>query len=119
MRMKMGRHIQAKHISQKSAYAQSGALSGIFKSYQMIILLLSKKIKIHIAHSSSLLDMNVPDDQKLYGYHRLDDPKVTYQNGSGIKVCNFSEVKIEENNKPVGKIDRNDINLTPPEPNKY
>ena len=76
-------------------------------------------IKISIAPRSTLLDTDINFKDKLYGYHRLDDPKVTYQNGSGIKVCNFSEVKIEENNKPVGKIDRNDINLTPPEPSKY
>ena len=31
-----------------------------------------------------------------------------------IKVCKFSEVQIEEKLKPVGKIDRNDIDLNPP-----
>jgi len=43
----------------------------------------SKGIKIEVAHRSSLLDTNVPDNEKLYGYHRLDDPLVqTVQNGS-------------------------------------
>lgn len=76
-------------------------------------------IKISIAPRSTLLDTDIDFKDKLYGYHRLNDPKVTYQNGAGIKVCKFSEIQIQENSKPVGKIDRNDINLTPPEPNKY
>ena len=76
-------------------------------------------IKISIAPRSTLLDTDIDFKDKLYGYHRLNDPKVTYQNGAGIKVCKFSEIKIEENNKPIGKIDRNDINLSPPEPEKY
>jgi len=43
----------------------------------------SKSIKLEVAHRSSLLDTNVPDNEKLYGYHRLDDPLVqTVQNGS-------------------------------------
>ena len=48
-----------------------------------LAIAISKGIKINIANSSSLLDMNVPEDQKLYGYHRLDDPLVsTATNGS-------------------------------------
>ena len=43
----------------------------------------SKGIKIEIASKSGLLDTNVPDNEKLYGYHRLDDPLVqTVQEGS-------------------------------------
>ena len=76
-------------------------------------------IDVSIAPRSSLLDTDIGFKDKLYGYHRLDDPKVTYQNGAGIKVCKFSEVQIEEKLKPVGKIDRNDIDLNPPEPEKY
>lgn len=42
-----------------------------------------KGIKIEVASRSSLLDTNVPDNEKLYGYHRLDDPLVqTVENGS-------------------------------------
>lgn len=37
---------------------------------------LCKGIEIKVAPSSSLLDTNVPEDQKLYGYHRLEDPVV-------------------------------------------
>jgi len=80
---------------------------------------MERGIEVSIAVRSNLLDANIDLKDKLYGYHRLDDPKVTYQNGAGIKVCKFSEVQIEEKLKPVGKIDRNDIDLNPPEPEKY
>ena len=33
-------------------------------------------INIQVAQSSALLDTNVPDNEKLYGYHRLDNPLV-------------------------------------------
>jgi len=59
------------------------------------------------------------EKDKLYGYHRLSDPKITYQNGSGMKVCNWSEITKESVNKPVGMIGRKDIELEPTEPNKY
>tara|TARA_Y100000114_G_scaffold143141_1_gene150395 strand:- start:573 stop:1298 length:726 start_codon:yes stop_codon:yes gene_type:complete len=42
-----------------------------------LAIAVSKGIKLHIANSSSLLDTNVSEDQKLYGYHRLDDPLVS------------------------------------------
>ena len=37
----------------------------------------TKGIKINIAHNSSLLDTNIPDHEKLYGYHRLDNPLIS------------------------------------------
>jgi len=37
---------------------------------------LSRGIKIQVAPRSPFMDMNVPEDEKLYGYHRLDDPLV-------------------------------------------
>jgi len=44
---------------------------------------ISKGIKLEIAQNSGLLDTNVPDNEKLYGYHRLVDPLVqTIDNGS-------------------------------------
>ena len=44
---------------------------------------ISKGIKIEVAHRSGLLDTNVPDNEKLYGYHRLEDPLVqTVKDGS-------------------------------------
>ena len=75
------------------------------------------EIDIAIAPRSSLLDTDIDIKDKLYGYHRLNDPKVTYQNGTGMKVCNLSDMQIEENNKPVGIIGRQDIEI--PEPEAY
>ena len=44
---------------------------------------ISKGIKIEVAHRSGLLATNVPDNEKLYGYHRLEDPLVqTVKDGS-------------------------------------
>jgi|TARA_R100000482_G_scaffold1190_2_gene579 hypothetical protein len=44
---------------------------------------IAKGIKIEVAHRSGLLDTNVPDNEKLYGYHRLDDPLIqTVQEGN-------------------------------------
>tara|TARA_R110001592_G_scaffold151834_2_gene378685 strand:- start:643 stop:1320 length:678 start_codon:yes stop_codon:yes gene_type:complete len=44
---------------------------------------ISKGIKLEIAQKSGLLDTNVPDNEKLYGYHRLEDPLVqTVDQGS-------------------------------------
>jgi len=77
------------------------------------------EIDVAIAPSSSLLDTDVEIQDKLYGYHRLNDPKITYQNGSGMKVCNLSDMQIEQNSKPIGIIGREDINLGPVEPEKY
>ena len=70
------------------------------------------EIDIAIAPRSSLLDTDVEIQDKLYGYHRLNDPKITYQNGAGMKVCNFSDIQIEQNGKPVGIIGIKDINRT-------
>jgi len=63
----------------------------------------TKGIKLEVAHRSSLLDTNVPDDEKLYGYHRLDDPLVqTVQNG-GLLITKQSEIKPPEpvDNEPI------------------
>ena len=76
-------------------------------------------IQIEIAPRSSLLDVDIPLEQKLYGYHRLDDPKVAYQNGPNMSVCKLSEIEKEPVIKPVGIINRNDLKLNPVEPSKY
>tara|TARA_R110001592_G_scaffold115295_1_gene315678 strand:- start:1232 stop:1957 length:726 start_codon:yes stop_codon:yes gene_type:complete len=76
-------------------------------------------IQIEVAPRSSLLDVDIPLEQKLYGYHRLDDPKVAYQNGPNMSVCKLSEIEKEPVIKPVGIINRNDLNLNPVEPSKY
>jgi len=37
---------------------------------------ISRGIALEVAHRSGFLDTNVPDNEKLYGYHRLEDPLV-------------------------------------------
>ena len=72
-------------------------------------------IDVAIAPSSSLLDTNVSLEEKLYGYHRLEDPPVVYLNKGELAVGKVSEV-LEE--KPLtGLSGRQDIG--PPEPEKY
>jgi len=51
----------------------------------------SKGIKIEIASKSGLLDTNVPDNEKLYGYHRLDDPLVQTVQKGGLLIAKQSE----------------------------
>ena len=80
---------------------------------------LDKKINVSIAPNSNLLDTNVPLKDKLYGYHRLDDPKISYQNDLGLQVCKWSDI-VQEENKPIGMIGRKDLQFNNvPEPNKY
>ena len=79
---------------------------------------INRGISVAIAPRSSLLDTDVPSIEKLYGYHRLDDPVVTYQDKSGIKACHLSQVEKEEK-KPVGMIGRKDLEFEPVEPEKY
>ena len=42
-------------------------------------------MQIEVAPRSTLLDTDIGFEEKLYGYHRLDDPKVSYQNGAGYE----------------------------------
>jgi hypothetical protein len=41
-----------------------------------LAIALSKGILVEVAPRSGLLDTNVPEHEKLYGYHRLEDPLV-------------------------------------------
>lgn len=78
-------------------------------------------IKIEVASTSGLLDTDVPAEEKLYGYHRLDDPKVVLSDGQGTMLAvNVSELAKEEQKdlEPV-LIDRNDGHLKTPEPKKW
>ena len=61
-----------------------------------IAIAITKGIKIHVARNSSLLDMNVPDDQKLYGYHRLDDPIVSSIDNGQLLVTKKSKLEPPE-----------------------
>jgi len=78
-------------------------------------------IKIEVASTSGLLDTDVPAEEKLYGYHRLDDPKIVLSDGQGTMLAvNASELNKEQEKKiqPI-LIDRNDGHLKTPEPKKW
>ena len=53
-------------------------------------------IDVSVAASSSMLDTNVPEEQKLYGYHRLDNPPVVYLNKGQLDVTESSEIEKED-----------------------
>ncbi len=88
------------------AFAEAGRACCEF----WLAIAISKKIKVHIANSSSLLDMNVPDDEKLYGYHRLDDPLVSMATEGSMLITRKSKLEPPEplDSKP-NLIGRNDI----------
>lgn len=54
---------------------------------------LSKGIVVETARQSAFLDTNVPLNEKLYGYHRLDDPLVQYIEGGDLVIMRESEHK--------------------------
>ena len=56
----------------------------------------SRGIKIEVASRSSLLDTNVPDNEKLYGYHRLDDPLVQTVQDGNLLITKQSEIEPPE-----------------------
>ena len=88
-------HIFGFDFSYKSAphFAEAGRACCEF----WLATAIAKGIKVEIAHSSALLDTNIPDNEKLYGYHRLKDPLVT---------------KVHEGNLMISKQSK----LSPPEP---
>lgn len=62
-------------------------------------------IEIQVAPSSTLLDTNVPEDEKLYGYHRLEDPLVQRIEDGAVYISPKSLAEKE-----------NVVELMPPEP---
>ena len=80
-------------------------------------------IQVEVAGTSGLLDTSVPSEEKLYGYHRLDDPLVVIQDEKGILIPRKrSQVQqFKQEQEPV-LIDRNDTHLKKNkvgEPNKW
>ena len=47
----------------------------------------SNGVKIEVAPRSPFMDMNVPEDEKLYGYHRLTDPLVQKVVNGELVIC--------------------------------
>lgn len=60
---------------------------------------LSKGIQIETAGRSNFLDTNVPEDEKLYGYHRLDDPLVQTIKDGNLMIVKKSEYTTEAKNQ--------------------
>ena len=52
---------------------------------------IARGMQVEVAHDSTLLDTNVPDEEKLYGYHRLDDPLVMSVKDGCLSVAKRSE----------------------------
>jgi hypothetical protein len=81
---------------------------------------MAQGIDISIAATSPMLDTNIPEKEKLYGYHRLNNPPVVYLKDGELKITNFSEIEFDEE-KPFGVSGRKDIPiiLGAPEPEVY
>ena len=56
----------------------------------------SRGMKIDVAYGSSLLDTNVPPEERLYGYHRLDDPLVMKIENEELLITRQSELTLPE-----------------------
>ena len=69
-------------------------------------------IQVEVAHTSGLLDTDVPSNEKLYGYHRLDDPLVVITNEKGVLIPKKQSelVQYKEDKAPV-LIDKHDSHL--------
>tara|TARA_R110002126_G_scaffold5373_3_gene28364 strand:- start:2405 stop:3118 length:714 start_codon:yes stop_codon:yes gene_type:complete len=86
-------HLYGIDFSHKNVhFAESGRACCEF----WLAIAISKGIKINIANSSSLLDTNVPDDEKLYGYHRLDDPIVSTTTQGSMLITKKSKLEPPE-----------------------
>jgi hypothetical protein len=77
---------------------------------------MENNIEVSVAPRSNLLETDVDIKEKLYGYHRLKDPVVTYLKEDKIRTCKWSEVVKETAPQNPQMIDRNDL---PPEPEEY
>ena len=79
----------------------------------------SKGIKLEIASSSTLLDTNVPINEKLYGYHRLDDPMLPLVMNDELIVRKNSELTYNEKAVEPMLIGRHDDKTSPVEPKEW
>jgi|TARA_Y100000034_G_scaffold124613_1_gene173023 hypothetical protein len=77
-------------------------------------------IIVQVALTSGLLDADVPVQEKLYGYHRLEDPYITYMVDDELKICKWSEVE-KQQAIPMGLVGRHDGQVQEGivEPKKY
>ena len=78
-------------------------------------------IIVQVAVTSGLLDADVPLQEKMYGYHRLEDPFVTYMVEDKLKICKWSTVE-KQKAIPIGLVGRKDGQIEEGlivEPKKY
>jgi len=80
-------------------------------------------IEVEVAHTSGLLDTAVPAEEKLYGYHRLEDPLVVITDEKGVLIAKKRSQlqQFRREQEPV-LVDRNDSHLKKNkvgEPNKW
>ena len=75
---------------------------------------LKHKIPVQVARSSALLDSNVPDNERLYGYHRLKKPLVAVPHNNKFIIGNFDEInkRLEKEGLKINE------DVVPPEPYK-
>ena len=72
-------------------------------------------IQVEVVSSSGLLDTSVPLDEKLYGYHRLEDPLVVSVDQGGSLYATKKSNTSTNKNKPKYKLaDRYDSHLREP-----
>jgi hypothetical protein len=73
----------------------------------------SAGMQVEVANSSTLLDTSIPVQDKLYGYHRLDDPKIiVHDQDNKLRVFNKSQVEGKEAGEPEPMLmDRYDTHL--------
>lgn len=57
---------------------------------------MEKGIQVEVASSSSLLDTNIPGQQRLYGYHRLKDPYVPVAGQKGVELKKLVKCKYKK-----------------------
>ena len=89
-------------------FAESGRASVEF----WLSKAMNQGIQVEVAHTSYLLDTAVPTHEKLYGYHRLDDPLVVITDEKGILIAKKrSQVQqFKQEQEPI-LIDKHDSHL--------
>jgi len=69
-------------------------------------------MQVEVAQTSSLLDTDVPSEEKLYGYHRLDDPLMVMIDDDGVLYAKKkSEVEIPQYTVTPTLMDKHDSHL--------
>jgi len=76
-------------------------------------------IEVGIAQTSTLLDTCVPLQEKLYGYHRLDDPMLPLVMNDELIVRKNSELTYNEKAVEPMLIGRHDDKTSPVEPKEW